>query len=78
MYCEYLKCTVSHSVKLSTIIAIYYNHASRKKSFCCNGNSNLIDFFLTVTFNYIQPDALECAEFKYAIDFQIGSSIKKL
>ena len=23
-------------------------------------------------------DALECAEFKYAIDFQIGSSIKKL
>ena len=23
-------------------------------------------------------DALECAEFKYAIDFQIGLSIKKL
>jgi len=49
-----------------------------KVDFCCYGNSGLINLLIFLTFNYIQPDALECTEFKYAIDFQIGSSIKKL
>ena len=36
--------------------------------FCCYGNSDVIDLFKILTFNYIPPDALECAV--YALNFR--------